>query len=66
LNLPLDISYESLGGFILSLIGSVPEKKQEIKYHNYKFIIEKIDRNRILEVLIIKTHPEDEQTLLEI
>ena len=66
LNLPLDISYESLGGFILSLIGSVPGKKQEIKYHNYKFIVEKIDRDRILEVLIIKTHPEDEHTLLEI
>ena len=54
INLPGDHSYESLGGFIFNLIGSVPEKKQEIEYGKCKFIIEKIDRNRIIEVLIIK------------
>lgn len=60
MNLPVDKSYESLGGFIFNLIGSVPEKKQEIEYDRYKFIIEKIDRNRIVEVLIIKTQKESE------
>jgi len=65
MNLPVDQSYESLGGFIFNLIGSVPQKKQEIEYGVYKFIIEKIDRNRIKEVLIIRTvvdeinYPED-------
>ncbi len=54
LNIPVDKSYESLGGFIFNLIGSVPEKKQEIDHGIYKFIIEKIERNRIVEVLIIK------------
>lgn len=58
LDLPIDKSYESLGGFIFNLIGSVPEKKQEIEYGTYKFIIEKITRNRILEVLIVKTKAE--------
>lgn len=60
LNIPVDKSYESLGGFIFNLIGSVPEKKQEIDYGIYKFIIEKIDRNRIVEVLIIKSKSEEE------
>jgi len=59
MDLPVDQSYESLGGFIFNLIGSVPEKKQEIEYGIYKFIIEKIDRNRIREVLIIKTELEE-------
>ncbi len=54
LNLPVDKNYESLGGFIFNLIGSVPEKKQEIKYASYKFIIEKTEKNRIVEVLLIK------------
>lgn len=59
-NLPVDQSYESLGGFIFNLIGSVPQKKQEIEYGIYKFVIEKIDRNRIKEILIIKTKSEEE------
>lgn len=65
MNLPVDQSYESLGGFIFDLIGSVPRKKQEIVYGNYKFIIEKIERNRIVEVLIIKTAPEPEEQFPE-
>lgn len=60
MNLPVDRSYESLGGLIFNLIGSVPQKKQEIEYGVYKFIVEKIERNRIGEVLIIKTKPDVE------
>ena len=52
-NLPSDKNYESLGGFIFDITGSVPEVKQEIEYHEYRFIIEKIERNRLVEVLII-------------
>lgn len=66
MDLPVDQSYESLGGFIFSLIGAVPQKKQEIEFGIYKFVIEKIERNRIREVLITKTksaydidYPED-------
>lgn len=59
MNLPIDPSYETLGGFIFNLIGAVPEKKQQIDYDGYQFIIEKIDRNRILEVMIIRTQPID-------
>ncbi len=60
INLPDDISYESLGGFILDLTGAVPLKKQEIKYNVYRFIIEKIERNRIVQVLIIREEEQNE------
>ncbi|MDZ7263439.1 MAG: hemolysin family protein [candidate division KSB1 bacterium] len=61
MNLPVDPSYETLGGFIFNLIGAVPAKKQQIDFDGYQFIIEKIDRNRILEVMIIKTAPSSKQ-----
>lgn len=54
LDLPQNKSYESLGGLIFELIGSVPEAKQEIEYGSYRFIIEKIDKNRIVQVLLVK------------
>jgi len=54
LDLPQNQSYESLGGLIFELIGSVPEAKQEIEYGSYRFIIEKIDKNRIVQVLLVK------------
>lgn len=57
MNLPVDPNYETLAGFIFNLIGAVPAKKQQIDYDGYQFIIEKILRNRILEVMIIKTEP---------
>ncbi|HDP99572.1 MAG TPA: hypothetical protein ENN22_10390, partial [bacterium] len=36
------------------LTGTVPQIKQQIEYGPYKLIIEKVDRNRIIEVLLIK------------
>jgi len=63
IDLPMDKSYESLGGFIFDLIGSVPDKKQEIAFGSYKFIIEKVDRNRILEVLLIKPTQQEDASL---
>jgi len=56
IHLPEDASYESLGGFILDLIGAVPHKKQEITYSGCRFIVEKIERNRIVQVLLIREH----------
>ncbi len=45
---------ETISGFILNLLGSLPKEKEEIKYENYKFIVEKINRNRILKVRVEK------------
>jgi putative hemolysin len=52
--LPTGENYESLGGFIFNLTGYVPEEKEVLKYNDYSFVIEKIERNRIIQVRIIK------------
>ena len=52
LDLPTDTNYESLGGLILNIIGSLPKLKDEITYQRYKFVIEKVEKNRIIQVSI--------------
>lgn len=54
INLLEDSSYESLGGFILDQTGYLPKSKDLIEYDGYKFIIEKVEKNRIILVKIIK------------
>lgn len=53
LSLPTDAGYESLGGLILNITGSFPDQKDEIKFENYRFIVEKVEKNRIILVRII-------------
>jgi len=52
LELPTGPDYESLGGFILSRTGSVPREKEVIPYKNMRFIVEKVERNRIVQVRV--------------
>ena len=54
MELPVDKNYESLGGLIYEQIGAVPRRNQEIKYGPYRFIVEKVQKNRIVEVILIK------------
>jgi gliding motility-associated protein GldE len=43
---------ETLAGLILELTGEIPEKEQIIKYRNFKFMIESVDRRRIKEIRV--------------
>jgi len=52
INIPEKDDYDTFGGFILDLIGSVPEEKQTFHYNNYDFRIEKVENNRIIQVQI--------------
>jgi len=52
MNLTTDANYESLGGYILHLTGSLPQPREEIIDRGYKFVIEKIQKNRIIQVRI--------------
>ncbi|MEZ7893391.1 MAG: hemolysin family protein [Candidatus Wallbacteria bacterium] len=45
---------KTIGGFVISLIGRIPKLKDEISYKNIKFIVEKIDKQRIKQVKAIK------------
>ncbi|MDQ7064567.1 MAG: hemolysin family protein [candidate division KSB1 bacterium] len=66
MDLPTEEDYESLGGFIFSLTGKVPEEKQTIFYKNYEFVIEKVERNRILQVKIRKRSDASEKQSIEV
>ncbi|KAA3619743.1 MAG: HlyC/CorC family transporter [Calditrichaeota bacterium] len=52
IELPTDDDFESLGGFIFSLTGAVPEKDQVVEYEDYKFVVESVDRNRIGQIRV--------------
>lgn len=44
--------FNSVGGYIIGELGRFPEKKEEVKVNNIKFIVEDIDKNRIKKVRI--------------
>lgn len=54
LDLPTEGEFESLGGLILNITGYVPEEKEVVELNSYKFVVEKVERNRIMWVKIIK------------
>jgi len=58
LDLPTEEGVETISGFILSLLGSLPEEKERAYYNGYEFIVESVRRNRILKVRILKNSPD--------
>lgn len=62
ISLPAVEGVETISGFILNLLGSLPQEKETVKFQNYQFTVEKINRNRILKVRLEKlpltTHEE--------
>jgi CBS domain containing-hemolysin-like protein len=45
--------FETVGGLMYDLVGSIPEKGRAIEYHNITFIAEQIDGQRIVKVKIV-------------
>ncbi|OGC93792.1 MAG: hypothetical protein A2W25_06635 [candidate division Zixibacteria bacterium RBG_16_53_22] len=57
LDLPEE-EFETVGGLMYDLAGSIPEKGKAIEYHNITFIAERIEGQRIVKVkVIIKKKP---------
>ena len=50
---------ESIGGYVIALIGRFPEKGEVVDDNDVKFYIEEIDKNRIVKLKIILT-PDNE------
>ncbi len=46
-------NYETLGGFLMNMLGKVPQRKEKIDYEGINFIIENADQKSIKEVLVI-------------
>jgi len=58
--LPESENYDTLGGLIFNITGSVPQEKEIIKYNNYDLIIEQVEGQRIGTVRIIHRKKEQE------
>ncbi len=59
LNLPTEEGVETISGFILNQLGSLPDEKETLQYEDYKFTVEKVDKNRIMKVRIEKLPVEE-------
>lgn len=42
--------FESIGGFILGLLGRIPRTGEIINYESIRFVIEKVDKSRIMKI----------------
>ena len=58
LNLPTEEGVETISGFILTLLGSLPREKETAQYDDYHFVVETVSKNRILKVRIELKKPE--------
>ena len=54
IELPESDDYDTLGGFILENTGSLPEINDLIVHGEYEMIMEKVEKNRIVTVKIVK------------
>jgi len=54
LDIPESEDYESLGGFIFSLLGHIPNDKEEVHYKNLLLIVERVKGQRIQKVRLKK------------
>ena len=44
--------FDSVGGLVIGELGRFPEKSEEVKVNNIKFVVEEVDKNRIKKVRI--------------
>lgn len=52
---------DTLAGFILELAGKIPVKNQRVKFENFEFTIESVDKRRIKRVKVTRHPIEEEQ-----
>lgn len=64
INLPVSEDYDSLGGYIYSVLGRVPLEKDTITHDKGKVEIKvlEVDNRRIVKALIIKREGKDEES----
>ncbi len=60
LKLPEDYDFDTVAGFVLDILKKIPQEGEEFEYENFKFKVLKVDKNRIIAVLIEKL-PEEEK-----
>jgi len=56
--IPTDQDYETLGGFLLDLLGDFPEAETTVEHHNFEFIVEEVTSRRLGRVRIVRREDE--------
>ncbi|EGQ26578.1 CBS domain protein [Sporosarcina newyorkensis 2681] len=66
LDVELPTDHETIGGFVFSEIGHIPEKGEQFTFDSLVFEIEEMDRTRILRLRITKREePKEQEELIE-
>lgn len=45
--------FDSIGGFVIGILGRLPEQGENVEYTHIKFIVESIDKNRIEKLRVL-------------
>jgi putative hemolysin len=57
LNLPENEDYETVAGFILSLLGHIPRRNEQLRYKGLKIMITEMKGQKIEKILMIRDKP---------
>ena len=56
--------FDSIGGYLIGILGTFPENNEVIESDHIKFIVEEVDKNRIKKIRLF-THVDDEDNKKE-
>jgi CBS domain containing-hemolysin-like protein len=58
-----DEEWDTVGGLMLGLMGSIPEEGEEVRFQNLRFKAEQVNGRRIVKVLITReAEPDEDET----
>jgi CBS domain containing-hemolysin-like protein len=57
-----DEEWDTIGGLVLGLLGSIPEEGQEVGFADLVFTAEQVQGRRVAKVLITRREPDPEGT----
>jgi putative hemolysin len=52
--IPEDEEYETVAGFILNLLGHIPRRNEQLRYHGLKIVITEMKGQKIEKILLTK------------
>ena len=52
LELPESENYETLGGLVVDISESIPQKNEQVSIDNYRFLVEEVAENKILTIRV--------------
>ena len=58
LELPEEYEYDTVSGFVMSVLGRIPEEGDEFDYDGYKFTVERMEGNRVVSVYAVRLSRE--------